>query len=81
MPRVFDRYGILKVGGSGSATVHGSLLGLSADDHPQYILANGSRPFSSPVGGVDPVSGSDLATKDFVLFSLSVIEVIDGGSA
>ena len=27
-------------------TVHGDLLGLSADDHPQYLLVNGSRAMS-----------------------------------
>ncbi len=29
-----------------AATTHGNLLGLSADDHPQYLLANGTRAMS-----------------------------------
>ncbi len=28
---------------SGGVTDHGALTGLADDDHPQYVLANGSR--------------------------------------
>ena len=45
---------------------HGALANLTADDHTQYILVDGSRPFTGAIGGVDPVAGSDLATKDYV---------------
>lgn len=31
-------------GGTGSTTDHGALIGLADDDHPQYVLADGSRP-------------------------------------
>lgn len=45
---------------------HGSITGLGDDDHQQYILVDGTRAFTGPVGGVTPSSGSDLATKDYV---------------
>jgi len=38
----------------GNSNWHGYLSGLSYDDHPQYILENGSRAFMNPVGGIDP---------------------------
>ena len=31
-----------------------------------YTLVDGSRPFTGTVGGIDPVDGADLATKDYV---------------
>lgn len=34
--------------------------------HTIYSLVDGTRAFSGVVGGIDPVSGSDLATKDYV---------------
>lgn len=57
---------------------HGALSGLTDDDHPQYSKADGSRPFTNPVGGVDPVAGSDLATKDYV--DDEIAGVTGGGS-
>lgn len=45
---------------------HGLLSGLADDDHTQYSLAAGTRPFTSPVGGVNPAVDADLATKDYV---------------
>lgn len=33
-------------GGGGGATDHAALTGLAADDHPQYLLADGSRPLT-----------------------------------
>jgi hypothetical protein len=51
--------------GSG-ITDHGGLLGLSDDDHTQYSLVDGTRAFSSTVGGVTPVADADLATKGYV---------------
>ena len=45
---------------------HGAISGLGDDDHPQYILVDGSRGFTNTVSGVTPVLGSDLATKDYV---------------
>lgn len=52
---------------SGSGVVdHGGLTGLLDDDHPQYILVDGSRGFTNTVSGVDPVNSYDLATKSYV---------------
>lgn len=45
---------------------HGTLSGLLDDDHTQYILVNGSRAFTSPVGGVTPTGSNQLATKGYV---------------
>lgn len=39
------RIGFAPSASTGSA-IHGDLLGLSADDHPQYLLANGTRSMS-----------------------------------
>jgi len=53
---------------SGAAQIaHGDLDGAGADDiHTQYALADGSRDYSGVVVGVDPVAGSDIATKGYV---------------
>jgi hypothetical protein len=45
---------------------HGDLTGLSDDDHPQYILVDGSRGFTSTVSGVYPIQDYHLATKAYV---------------
>ena len=45
---------------------HGSLTGLLSDDHPQYILEGGSRPFIGPISGITPVYPSHLTTKEYV---------------
>ncbi len=47
-------------------TDHANLANLSADDHTQYSLADGSRAFSGTVGGVNPASAPDLTTKAYV---------------
>jgi hypothetical protein len=49
-----------------STTDHGSLGGLTDDDHTQYAREDGSRGFSATVSGVDPVDSDDLATKNYV---------------
>lgn len=51
---------------SGIGIDHGVLGGLGADDHPQYILADGSRGFISTVSGVDPSQDYHLTTKQYV---------------
>lgn len=51
---------------SSIVTDHGNLTGLSDDDHSQYILADGTRSFSSTVGGVTPTSDAHLTTKGYV---------------
>ena len=45
---------------------HGGLTGLGDDDHTQYMLVTGARAFTGTVGGITPVAGSDLTTKDYV---------------
>ena len=45
---------------------HGDLTGLGDDDHTQYAPIDGSRGFTSTVSGVDPILGSDFATKDIL---------------
>ena len=45
---------------------HDELLGLEQDDHPQYILEDGSRSFSGPVEGINPTMSFHLATKQYV---------------
>jgi len=39
-----------KAGGVSASTTHGNLLGLSADDHPQYLRTDGSR---TATGSID----------------------------
>jgi hypothetical protein len=53
--------------GGGGVTDHGLLTGLTPDDdHPHYVLADGTRGFSGTVSGVDPVDSDDLTTKNYV---------------
>jgi hypothetical protein len=47
-------------------TDHGDLSGLNDDDHPQYVLVDGSRGFTSTVSGVMPTQDYHLATKEYV---------------
>lgn len=51
---------------TGAAIPHGGLLGLGDDDHLQYSLTTGARPFTGTVGGIDPIAASDLTTKNYV---------------
>jgi len=54
------------VGGTGpTVNDHGALNGLGDDDHIQYSLVDGTRPFTGVVGGITPVAASDLATKGY----------------
>ena len=56
----------LSGGAGGGVTAHSSLTGLSADDHTQYTLANGTRAFTSTVSGVTPTLSPHLTTKGYV---------------
>ena len=56
-------------GVDGSGTVsHEDLINIGGgeDDHPEYILADGTRAFTGEVGGVDPTVDASLATKQYV---------------
>lgn len=53
-------------GPMGEGIDHGDLVGLGDDDHTQYVPTDGSRGFTSTVSGIDPTSGYDLVTKDYV---------------
>lgn len=57
-----------ETGASGlpGTTDHGLLTGLEDDDHPQYILVDGSRGFTSTVSGVTPIQDYELTTKEYV---------------
>ncbi|RLI52468.1 MAG: hypothetical protein DRO87_13160 [Candidatus Thorarchaeota archaeon] len=60
-------------------TDHGALTGLGDDDHTQYILVDGTRSFTSTVGGVDPIASSDLTTKNYVDNEITTLSgVLDG---
>jgi len=45
---------------------HDDLANLGADDHTQYSLVDGSRAFTSTVGGVTPTLDEHLTTKAYV---------------
>jgi len=69
-------YVIISDGSSGSMWVprsvvvsgvnHSALADLDNDDHPQYSLADGSRPFTGTVSGVSPIDPDHLTTKFYV---------------
>jgi hypothetical protein len=59
-PRHFTSGVILGGGGSGGGVSdHGDLLGLTSDDHQQYLLANGGRAMSGPLDmGTNPITNA-----------------------
>lgn len=63
-----DETGLEFTSASGISSLidHGLLSGLGDDDHPQYILVDGSRGFTATVSGVHPTQDNDLATKWYV---------------
>jgi len=54
-----------KAGGINASSLHGNLLGLSADDHTQYLLVDGSRPMQGDIdmGGNDIYSANTITTN------------------
>jgi hypothetical protein len=69
-------------------TDHSLLTNLSADDHHQYILSDGTRPFTGKqsLGGfnltdlLDPVAAQDAATKKYVdMVNASMQAYVDTG--
>lgn len=50
-----------KASGTNSAIIHGNLLGLTADDHQQYLLVDGSRAMSADLDmGVNSITNVNL---------------------
>ena len=57
-----------KATGISASAVHGNLLGLEQDDHPQYVLVDGTRPMigpldlaSQPITNVGVINGVTIA--------------------
>jgi hypothetical protein len=73
------------LGGGAGVTAHNALTGLGADDHTQYVLANGTRAFSAAVLGVDSAGAASLTTRGYLdgqistlsLYALSVFQPLD----
>jgi hypothetical protein len=53
-----------KAGGVNASSVHGNLLGLSADDHTQYLLVDGTRAMVGDInmGGNDIYSANSISS-------------------
>ena len=51
-----------KAGGVNASSVHGNLLGLSADDHTQYLLVDGSRAMEGDIN----MNGNNIYSADTV---------------
>lgn len=69
-------YGLANISGTLSGTIfHNWLLDLDHDDHPQYILADGTRAFSSTVSGVYPTDLDHLTTKEYVDDQISNLDL------
>lgn len=66
-PIVLDAAGHIDASMLNDADIdHGSIGGLSDDDHTQYILVSGTRAFTGTVTGVTPTASGHLATKGYV---------------
>ncbi len=61
----------------GSISDHGSLAGLTDDDHQQYILADGTRAFTGVVEGITPTADNHLTTKEYVDDAVAVEDLWD----
>ena len=62
---------------------HGTLAGLTDDDHSLYSKADGTRAFTGVVAGITPVGDTDLATKAFVDTHVPAVHAarhFDGGA-
>ena len=74
-------------GGGGGVTVHSDLTGLSADDHTQYILVNGTRSFTgnishggfnlSNVGTIGATTGT--FTTSLTISGVPVVTSVNSG--
>ena len=69
---------------SGTLIDHGSIGGLSDDDHTQYILTTGDRAgsgFSGTISGIYPILDQHLATKQYVDVEIDNLGLGGGGGA
>lgn len=62
----FDSDGDLTTVDPNSVIDHGEIDGLSDDDHTQYTRVDGTRAFTSTVGGISPTDSAHLTTKGYV---------------
>lgn len=62
----FDSSGDLTTVDPDTVIDHGSIGGLSDDDHTQYSRVDGTRDFTGTVGGVTPTDADHLTTKSYV---------------
>lgn len=53
-------------GTDGTGVSHAALNDLTQDNHTQYVLTDGSRALSGPIGGATPTSSTHLTTKSYV---------------
>lgn len=53
---------------------HGGLLGLGDDDHPIYLLADGSRALTGTISGIAPTLSAHLTTKQYVDDLISALD-------
>ncbi len=63
------------------ALVHSSLADLTADDHPQYILVDGTRDFAANIATLAsvPTDDSHLTRKDYV--DTEITNAVTSGTA
>jgi len=57
---------------------HGNLMDLNNDDHPHYILVDGTRAFTSTVSGVYPTEDDHLITKKYLVDTLTGGTTVSG---
>ena len=62
----------------GEGISHNDLKNLDGDDHIYYVPTDGSRGFTATVSGIDPVENYHLATKQYVLDSLTSVSGTHG---
>lgn len=63
--------------GSSAPTDHGSLAGTGDDDHPHYLLADGTREYTSQVitdNAIVTIDSADVADNDFAKFTANGLE-------
>jgi len=62
-----DPNGILEISARGITNIHGKLLGLTADDHKQYLLSDGTRQISADWNINQKVSGGKAVSAGTIV--------------